>query len=121
MGSYGSSLHVRSDDARAVIAEIAKSFGAQGYRIADVDRKALERPETRCSCRLLDVAEAENGWVGVLDSDLLGTLTLAQELSARLDTYAICVMVDGSTSWHYELFRKGRPVDGFDSPGAPPC
>jgi hypothetical protein len=120
MGSYGSSLHVRSDDARAVIAEIAKSFGAQGYRIADVDRKALERPETRCSCRLLDVAEAENGWVGVLDSDLLGTLTLAQELSARLDTYAICVMVDGSTSWHYELFRKGRPVDGFDSPGAPP-
>jgi hypothetical protein len=120
MGGYASSLHVRSDDAQAVIAEIAKSFGAQGYRIADVDRKAFEKPESGCTDRLLGVAGAENGWVGVLDSDLLGMLTLAQELSARLDTYAICVMVNGGSSWHYELFRGGRPLDGFDSPGAPP-
>ena len=58
--------------------------------------------------------------MGVLDSDLMGLLTLAQELSSRLQTHAICVMVNDSDSWHYELFHKGHEVDGFDSPGASP-
>ena len=70
--------------------------------------------------RTLCVAETRDGWVGVLDSDLMGLLTLAQELSSRLQTHAICVMVNDSDSWHYELFHKGREVDGFDSPGASP-
>lgn len=120
MGSFANSLHVRSDDCRAVVKEIAKILGARGYKITDVDRTALERPETRCSTRLLEVAQAENGWVGVLDSDLMGILTLALELSRALDTYTICVMVNDSSSWHYELFYQGRPVDGFDSPGSWP-
>lgn len=119
MGSFANSLHVRSDDTESVSRGIRQILEKRGFRFAD-DPPELDTKSLDPSIRALHVAETQEGWVGVLDSDLMGLLTLAQELSSRLQTHAICVMVNDSDSWHYELFHKGREVDGFDSPGAPP-
>lgn len=119
MGSFANSLHVRSDNAEAVAHEIRRVLENRGFRTTQ-DTSKLDAENLDPSMRALHVADARDGWVGVLDSDLMGLLTLAQELSSRLQTHAICVMVNDSDSWHYELFHKGREVDGFDSPGASP-
>ncbi|MHB8901113.1 MAG: hypothetical protein ACYC6Y_20380 [Thermoguttaceae bacterium] len=119
MGSFANSLHVRSDDAEAVADQIRQLLGSRGFRAAG-DTSTLDCDAGDPSVRALQVAEARDGWVGVLDNDLLGLLSLAQELSSRLQTHAICVMVNDSDSWHYELFHKGKEVDGFDSPGSSP-
>lgn len=119
MGSFANSLHVRSDSAEAVTHEIHAVLKNRGFQPGDVPAE-LDPRRLDPSVRALRVAKARNGWVGVLDSDLMGLLTLAQELSSRLQTHAICVMVNDSDSWHYELFHKGREVDGFDSPGSSP-
>lgn len=119
MGSFANSLHVRSNDAGSVtdgIRQILKNRGFRGTQAAST----LDPQDLDPSVRALHVAESRDGWVGVLDSDLMGLLTLAQELSSRLQTHALCVMVNDSDSWHYELFHKGREVDGFDSPGSSP-
>ena len=119
MGSFANSLHVRSDDADAVSNEIRSTLGRFGFRPAE-DPSDLDPDNLEPSVRVLQVSEASCGWVNILDSDLMGLLTLAQELSSRLQTHAIAVMVNDSDSWHYELFHKGHEVDGFDSPGAAP-
>ncbi len=119
MGSFANSLHVRTDDAESVAEGIREILKNRGFRGAE-DASKLDTADSDPSQRVLQVAEARDGWVGILDSDLMGLLTLAQELSSRLQTHAICVMVNDSDSWHYELFHKGREVDGFDSPGASP-
>ncbi len=59
-----------------------------------------------------------NGWVGVLDSDLEGISELAGELSLRLSTDTMLVLVNDSDSWYYWLHRNGVPVDEFDSMGS---
>lgn len=119
MGSFANSLHVRTDDLESVARGIREILENRGFRLGDDPPKA-DTQDHGPSVRTLCVAETRDGWVGVLDSDLMGLLTLAQELSSRLQTHAICVMVNDSDSWHYELFHKGREVDGFDSPGASP-
>ena len=119
MGSFANSLHVRSDDAEAVVEEIREILKNRGYQ-ASRDTSKLDSEDIDPTVRALHVAEARDGWVGVLDNDLMGLLTLAQDLSSRLQTHALCVMVNDSDSWHYELFHKGREVDGFDSPGSSP-
>lgn len=118
MGSFANSLHVHINDAAAVTSGIRKILESRGFRLAE----GVSNVDTSLdpSVRALRVAESRGGWVGVLDSDLMGLLTLGQELSSRLQTHAICVMVNDSDSWHYELFHKGREVDGFDSPGSSP-
>lgn len=119
MGSFANSLHVRSDDAESVADEIRQIMENRGFQPAE-NTSMPDGKDLDPSIRALHVSEACGGWVGVLDSDLMGLLTLAQELSSRLQTHALCVMVNDSDSWHYELFHKGREVDGFDSPGASP-
>ncbi len=119
MGSFANSLHVRSDDAESVTMGIRQILENHGFRATETSSN-LDKGDLDPEIRALHVAEARDGWVGVLDSDLMGLLTLAQELSSRLQTHALCVMVNDSDSWHYELFHKGHEVDGFDSPGASP-
>ena len=120
MGSFANSLHVRSDSADSVSGEIRRILERRGFHLAEGDPPENDGGDADPLIRSLHVSEARDGWVGVLDSDLMGLLTLAQELSSQLQTHALCVMVNDSDSWHYELFHKGREVDGFDSPGASP-
>ncbi len=119
MGSFANSLHVRSDDAEVVADKIREILENRGFEATENPSK-LDSDSIDPAVRALHVAEARDGWVGILDNDLMGLLTLAQELSSRLQTHALCVMVNDSDSWHYELFHKGHEIDGFDSPGSSP-
>jgi hypothetical protein len=65
--------------------------------------------------RRLCVHRPVNGWVGVLDSEPFSDLT--HQLSSRLRTDTLAVMVNDSDSWLYGMFRKGQPFDEFDSSG----
>jgi hypothetical protein len=67
--------------------------------------------------RRIRIFQPVNGWVGVLDSDMEGLIELAGELSKRLSTDTMLVLVNDSDSWYYWLHRNGVPVDEFDSRG----
>jgi hypothetical protein len=67
--------------------------------------------------RSVCVFEPRAGWVGVMDSSLEGNIELARELSARLNTDTMLVMVNDSDSWYYWLHRDGVSFDEFDSAG----
>ena len=65
--------------------------------------------------RTVVVFEPRAGWVGVMDSSLEGNIELASELSARLATDTMLVMVNDSDSWYYWMHRRGTSFDEFDS------
>jgi hypothetical protein len=65
--------------------------------------------------RAVVIFEPSAGWVGVMDSSLEGNVELASELSARLATDTMLVMVNDSDSWYYWMHRNGVPFDEFDS------
>ena len=65
--------------------------------------------------RAVAVFKPQAGWVGVMDSSLEGNIALASELSARLATDTMLVMVNDSDSWYYWMHRNGAQFDEFDS------
>jgi hypothetical protein len=65
--------------------------------------------------RAVAVFKPSAGWVGVMDSALEGNIELASELSLRLATDTMLVMVNDSDSWYYWLHRNGVSFDEFDS------
>jgi hypothetical protein len=67
--------------------------------------------------RAVCIFQPNNGWVGVLDSSLEGNIELASQLSARLHTDTMLVMVNDSDSWYYWFHRNGQSFDEFDSAG----
>ena len=134
MGSWANSLHVRHADPQAVADAIraivlsgeyqlstAPSRTAAVNEAADPDRddeeidaddlEAFGAPEPRN----IAVYRPVNGWVGVLDSGEVHDL--AAELSARLHTDALLVMVNDSDGWVYGLYRDGEEHDNFSSLG----
>ena len=115
MGSFANSLHVRATDAGRVAATLRQLLTEAGYVATDKAPKLGPFSATNGSQRGLVVCEARQGWVGVLDSDLAGLLTLGEELSRRLDTYAIQFLVNDSDAWIYGLYQSGRQLDEFDS------
>jgi hypothetical protein len=68
--------------------------------------------------RRIRIFKPVNGWVGILDSDMEGLIELAGELSKRLSTDTMLVLVNDSDSWYYWLHRDGISVDEFDSSGS---
>jgi hypothetical protein len=67
--------------------------------------------------RAICIFEPRAGWVGVMDSSLEGNIDLARELSARLKTDTMLVLVNDSDSWYYWMHRNGAEFDEFDSAG----
>jgi hypothetical protein len=117
MGSFANSLHVKSDNAARVAESIRNLLFADGYEITDEEPPEEALWGMPSSFRALHVSEAREGWVSVLDSDLMQSLSLAAALSGELESEAIQVMVNDSDSWHYQLYRAGEHVDEFDSSG----
>lgn len=117
MGSFANSVHVRCDDAGEVVDAIQRALDAGGYERTD---ETLDEEATwglSSSLRGLQVSDSHDGWVGLLDSDLMQAAGLAADLSRRLETCAIQFMVNDSDSWHYLLWRHGMQLDEFDSSG----
>jgi hypothetical protein len=117
MGSFANSLHVRSDDAGPVADTVRQLLADTGYVPTNKEPKLGPFQATTGHERAVVVCEAHQGWVGVLDSDLVQSMSLAGELSRRLDTYAMQFLVHDSDSWHYGLYQAGTQIDEFDSSG----
>lgn len=115
MGSFSNSIHVKCDDANDVVASIKNAMRAAGYDATDEQPDQDAMLDMSAPLRAMHVSRSRNGWVGLLDSDLVNSCTLASDLSQRLETCVIQFMVNDSESWHYVLFRHGSQVDGFAS------
>jgi hypothetical protein len=115
MGSFASSLHVKSGDANRVASQLTEILLDGGWRptAATPDkRKDWPGPST---LRGLHVSAPRDGWVSVLDSDLGGAHSLAGDLAESLKTYAIFVLVNDSDSWSYLMADPSGGVSEFDS------
>ena len=117
MGSFANSLHVKSDDPVRVAECIRNLLLADGYAITDEEPPDDALWGMPSPFRALHVSEAREGWVSLLDSDLMQSLSLAAALSGELEAHTIQVMVNDSDSWHYQLYHAGQQVDEFDSSG----
>lgn len=115
MGSFASSLHVRSDDWGAVAAAVKAALRGEGFESTDEPLDADARWGMSASLRGIHISTPREGWVAILENDPLSSVSLAADVSRRLDTYAIQFFVNDSDSWHYQLFRGGRQIDAFDS------
>jgi hypothetical protein len=117
MGSFANSLHVKCEDA-AVVAEIVrKSLSAEGYEPTDEELDEETRWGFSPTLRAIQLSVARDGWVSLLDTNMMDSIGLAAMLSGQLETHAIQVMVNDSDSWHYQLYYAGRPIDEFNSSG----
>ena len=116
MGSFANSLHVKCDDAERVKTTIETLLAESGWKATD---ELPDEPNARFGIgstrRALHVSAPLAGWVGILDSDLMGAGQLTADLARRLDTYALFVMVNDSDSWCYTLHRGPRQLDEFES------
>ena len=115
MGSFASSLHVRTDDLKAVVAAVRKSLLAEGFEPTDEQLDADARWGMSASLRGIHLSQPRQGWIAILENDPLSSVALATEISQRLQTYAMHFFVNDSDSWHYQLFHQGRQIDAFDS------
>jgi hypothetical protein len=114
MGSFANSIHVKCGDAAAVLDIIEKGMREFGFEPTDepveMSSGFMESP-----VRGIDVFPAHNGWVCVLDSDLMACEALTVELSKSLATHAIMCLVNDSDSWHFQLYNRGELVSSFNS------
>jgi hypothetical protein len=117
MGSFANSLHVRSSDAAAVAEAIRTALLAEGYEPTDEEPDEEAMWGGPSALRAVHVSAARDGWVSVLDSDLMSSMTLTAELSGRLETHTLHFLVNDSDSWLYQFYHDGRKVDAFDSSG----
>ena len=115
MGSWANSVHVRSDDAGAVVEAVREMLTDYGCRPSEEAPSGHELLVSASPLRAIRVSEPHNGWVSLLDSDLALGSELAMELADRLSTHALSVFVDDSDSWKYMLFASMDLVDEFDS------
>ena len=120
MGSFANSLHVKSEDSRAVVDAVKDFWLARGF--SDTDRapdRFHSAVATGVKLVAINVSEAHDGWVSLLCSDM-GMEALAKALSKKFETHSLLVCVNDSDSWLYELYQSGQPIDSFDSSGERP-
>ena len=115
MGSFATSLHVRSNDLKAVADAVQAALRGEGYQPTDEELDADARWGMSASLRGIHISEPRQGWVAILENDPLSSVALAADVSRRLQTYAIQFFVNDSDSWHYQLFQGGQQIDAFDS------
>src|SRR4051812_38334773 len=103
MGSFANSLHVKSSDTDRVATTLTELFAAAGWRptqkILD-ERVGWGGQE---ALRGVQISAPRDGWVSVLDTDLMGAHTVVPRLAKKLATHAIFIFVDDSDSWSYLL------------------
>lgn len=114
MGSFANSVHVKFGDAAAVLDIIEKGMRESGFEATDepveMSFGIMDSP-----VRGIDVFASHNGWVCVLDSELMACEALTVELSKVLATHAMMCMVNDSDSWHFQLYNRGELVSSFNS------
>jgi hypothetical protein len=116
MGSYANSLHVRSDDAERVAETLVELFAKSGWRPTQktIDARAAWAED---SLRGVQISAPRDGWMSILDTDLMGAHTIASRLAKKLATHAIFFFVDDSDSWSYLLADPKGKTSEFESGG----
>jgi hypothetical protein len=117
MGSFANSLHIQCEDAAAVAEIIRNALSAEGYELTDEELDEEARWGFSATLRVIHLSAARDGWVSLLDTDMMHSLGLAAMLSEQLEAHALQVMVNDSDSWHYQLYYAGQPIDEFNSSG----
>src|SRR5262245_8671974 len=113
MGSFASSLHVKANDAGRVADTLAELFTKSGWRptqkIPDLDATwGIES-----SLRAVQISAPRQGWVSILDTDLMGAHSIAPQLATALTTHAIFFFVNDSDGWSYLLADSKGTVSEF--------
>ncbi len=114
MGSFATSMHVHHDDHRQVAAAVQELLLEAGF----ISTERLPGPDEwglPGMTRGILVSEAQDRWVSLLDSDLMGIDSVASALSEHFDTHAMTVSVNDSASWQMMLFEGGEFIDAFDT------
>ena len=89
MGSFATSVHVKSENADAVVAAIRELLIEDGWRPTE---RAIEPQDVwgdAAGVRGVHVSAARDGWVSLLDSDLAASQALVAELAGRLTAPAL--------------------------------
>jgi hypothetical protein len=115
MGSFATSVHVKTNDAAAVADALRQLLSAEGYEATEEEPERGWPMSYPSPIRGIHVSVAREGWVSLLDSEGIGSQTLPASLSDQLQTHAIQFFVNDSDSWHYQLFHTGQVIDEFDS------
>src|SRR4051812_34496118 len=115
MGSFATSLHVKSSAADAVAEALENIFADDGWRPTEKELDADAGWGQSENLRGVHIASPRDGWVSVLDSDLMGGHSLTARLAQRLQTPAIFFFVNDSDSWSYLLADAHGATSEFDS------
>ncbi|MBS3762538.1 MAG: hypothetical protein KGZ25_04440 [Planctomycetes bacterium] len=115
MGSFANSTHVMISDGPKVVGAIEGLMEKAGYRPTENLPAEGDVQDWQFHLRAFRIAKPSNGWVGILDSDLMDSKELAMHLSSQLGTYALTCGVNDSDSWQYCLLARGEQRDEFDS------
>lgn len=115
MGSFATCLQIRSSDAGQIAQSLRRIMFDAGY--LETDETPGDDAVFGGRLRAIVVCKSSEGWVGVFDSDLMQSISLAAALSKRHNIPAMHFMVHDSDSWHYALHASGRKIDEFDSSG----
>jgi hypothetical protein len=111
MAAFFANVQVLTDDREAVIAAVEQIMGRAGF---------VPEPESYGGDRGIYVGPADQGWVSVFDSSCTGIsvgplATLAQALSAQLQTVTMAWLVYDSALLIYMLFKNGEVEDRYVS------
>jgi len=115
MGSFANSLHVKTSDAERVAATLTEVFAEAGWRPT---QKKLELHDTWGGdgpVRGVQISAPREGWVSILDTDLMGVHAAVPTLAKKLATHAIFFLVDDSDAWSYLLADPKGVVSEFES------
>jgi hypothetical protein len=115
MGSFATSLHVKSNDANCVASTLAEILAGEGWRATQKTLDKNAQLGTPSDLRALQVSDSQGGWVSILDTDLMGAHSLAPAIAKKLATHAIFFFVNDSDSWSYLLANPKGTVSEFDS------
>src|SRR5262245_47771646 len=115
MGSFATSLHVKSNDADRVASTLSDILAEGGWtRTQQAPDLEADWPGPS-ALRAMQISAARDGWVSILDSDLMGSHALVLATAERLSTHAIFVFVNDSDGWSYLLADPQGAVSEFDS------
>jgi hypothetical protein len=115
MGSFANSLHVKTGDAERVAASLIELSAEAGWRPT---QKTLDLRDTwggEGTVRGVQIAAPREGWVSILDTDLMGVHAAVPRLAKKLATHAIFFLVDDSDAWSYLLADPNGVVSEFES------
>jgi hypothetical protein len=114
MGSFANSVHVKSSDADRVAATIREFFDRAGWEPTD---KAPDWNDRfgNSNLRALQISAPRDGWVSILDTDLVAAPELGAALAQSLATHAIFFFVNDSDAWSYALAGPSGELSEFES------